>query len=89
MDTHHHDAGHGGDSSAFASWMGALVFLIIGVVLLVALFAWAPWDDDDNSSTVPDTGTEENSDVDIEGDVDVDTDDGSGEGSGDQPQSSP
>jgi hypothetical protein len=65
--------------------MAALVFLIIGVVLLVALFARAPWDDDDSSGTVPDTGTEENSDVNIDGDVDVDTEDGTEEGSGEQP----
>jgi hypothetical protein len=59
-----------------------LVFLVIGIVLLVALFAWAPWDDDDGGSATPDTGTEEGSDINIDGDVDVDGDGGSGE----QPQ---
>ncbi len=76
MDTHHHD-GHA-DASGFAGWMGALVFLIIGVVLFVALFAWAPWDDDNDGSAVPDTGTEEGSDIDINGDIDVGPNSGSG-----------
>jgi hypothetical protein len=58
--------------------MGALVFLIVAAILLIALFAWAPWDDDSSSGT-PDTGTEEGSDVDIDGNIDVD-------GGGDQPQ---
>jgi hypothetical protein len=79
MDTHH-DSGHAADASGFASWMGALVFLIVAAILLIALFAWAPWDDEGGSST-PDTGTEENTDVDIDGNIDVD-------GGGNQPQPS-
>jgi hypothetical protein len=88
MDTHHHDSHVDGGASAYAGWMGALVFLIIGIVLLVALFAWAPWDDDDAGTTTPDTGTEEGSDVNIDGNVDVDTDDGDGSGGEQQPQPS-
>jgi hypothetical protein len=75
MDTHHHDGT--ADASGFAGWMGALVFLIVAAILLIALFAWAPWDDD-NANTTPDTGTEEGSDVDIDGNIDVND--------GDQPQ---
>jgi hypothetical protein len=76
MDTHHHDST--ADASGFAGWMGAAVFLIVAVILLIALFAWAPWDDD-ATTTTPDTGTEEGSDVNIDGEIDVN------DNTGDQP----
>jgi hypothetical protein len=52
------------------------------VALIVALFAWAPWNDDDVGGG-PGTDTEEN--IDIEGDIDV-NDGGNQEP---QPQQSP
>jgi len=66
----HHDA-HGHDSGAeaagAASWFLAMVlFVVLGVAVIVALFAWAPWNDD-NAGTG--TGTEEN--IDIQGDIDI------------------
>ena len=66
----HHDA-HGHDSGAeaagAASWFLAMVlFVVLGVAVIVALFAWASWNDD-NAGTG--TGTEEN--IDIQGDIDI------------------
>lgn len=66
----HHDA-HGHDSGAeaagAASWLVAMVlFVVLAVAVIVALFAWAPWNDDDVGGG---TGTEEN--IDIQGDIDV------------------
>jgi hypothetical protein len=60
-----------------------VVFAVLAVALIVALFVWEPWEDDDagtGGGTVP--GTEEGAgegDVDIEGDIDVEGGDG-GEG---------
>jgi hypothetical protein len=65
MDTHHHDSHAAGEASAVAGWMGALVFLIVAAILLIALFAWAPWDDN-NTNTTPDTGTEEGTDINVD-----------------------
>ena len=87
METHHHD----GDSAGAASWMMAMIVtLVVAAILLIALFAWAPWSDDDTDVT-PGTGTEEG--VDIEGDIDVnegdtDIDSGTDGGSGEEPQPS-
>jgi hypothetical protein len=63
-----------------------IVFIVLAVALLVALFAWAPWDDDDAGTNAPGTEQGADSDVDIEGDIDV-TDEG--DGGSDGGQSSP
>jgi hypothetical protein len=84
MDTHHHNSGADGA----AAWLVAtMVSLFVAVVLLVAFFAWAPWDDD--STVNPGTGTEEgagegDTDVNIDGDIDV-----NGGGGGGDAESSP
>ena len=52
--------------------------LVLVVALIIALFAWAPWDDDNVGGTgdgtrdnVPAEQGEGDTDVDIEGDIDV------------------
>jgi len=82
MTVHHHDSSS--EASGAAAWMMAMVFtVVLAVALIVALFVWAPWDDDSVGGT--DTGTEEQggSDVDIEGDIDVN------DGTGNEPAPSP
>lgn len=83
MDVHHHDTG--AEATGVAAWMMAMFLFIIGIVLLVALLIWSPWNDDDGSGTAPgqesapeqqapagtDTG-ESDTDVDVDGDINVD-----------------
>jgi hypothetical protein len=49
-----------------------VLFAVLMIALLVALFAWQPWDDD---TTGGGTGTEQQQGeggIDIEGDIDID-----------------
>jgi uncharacterized membrane protein len=60
----HHDA-HGHDAGAEAvgamSWLIAMVaFVVLMVFLVVALFAWAPWDDNGVFRSSSGTNTERN-----------------------------
>lgn len=44
MTVHHHDSSS--EASGAAAWMMAMVFtVVLAVALIVALFVWAPWDD--------------------------------------------
>ena len=82
-DVHGHDSG--AEAAGAASWMVAMVlFVVLTVAVIVALFAWAPWNDGD---ATPGTGTEENN-PDIQGDININdnTDPNSG---GNAPQQSP
>ena len=78
-DTHGHDSG--AEAAGAASWLVAMVlFIVLAVAVIVALFAWAPWDDDNvGGGTGTDTG--EN--------IDVNIDEGDQPQGGEQPQQSP
>ena len=65
-DTHGHDSG--AEAAGAASWMIAMVlFVVLTVAVIVALFGWAPWNDGDST---PGTGTEQNN-PDIQGDINI------------------
>lgn len=49
---HHHDEGASAAAGAMTWFIAMILFLVIGVVLVLALLVWAPW----NSGTV-NTGT--------------------------------
>src|SRR5437899_7202269 len=52
MALHHHDAGS--EASGAAAWMMAMVLTaVVAVALIVALFVWAPWDDNTKTNTAP------------------------------------
>lgn len=75
-DTHRHDSG--AEAAVAASWMVAMVlFVVLAVAVIVALFAWAPWNDDDVGG-----GTNPNIDVNVD-------DNTQGGGQEPQPQQSP
>lgn len=75
MHEHHGEHDTGAAAAGAASWLIAMVlFVILAVALIVALFVWAPWDDDGATGTQPGTEQQqgqEGSDIDISGDVDV------------------
>lgn len=86
-----HDSHASAEAAGAASWMVAMVaFLVLAAALVIALFVWAPWDDD-NTSSVPgggnvpgvNEGTDNNSEggVDISGN-DINVDPNGGEQSG-------
>ncbi|MEX1195693.1 MAG: hypothetical protein WD904_08970 [Dehalococcoidia bacterium] len=79
----HHEGHSGSESAAAASWLMAMVlFVVLAFALVVALFVWAPWDDDAVSTpgtndAVP--GEQDNGGgVNIDGEADIDV------GSGDE-----
>lgn len=69
---HHSDAS---EPAAAASWMVAMVlFVVLAIALVVALFAWAPWDDNNvggGGGTTNEQQGEGDSDVNIDGNIDV------------------
>jgi uncharacterized membrane protein len=79
--THEHSHGHADDHAAAsaagaATWMIALVFtMIVAAILVIALFIWVPWDNDNNGSGT--TGGENapaeqaDDDINIDGDIDI------------------
>jgi hypothetical protein len=76
----HHDAhDSGAEAAGAASWLVAMVlFIVLAVAVIVALFAWAPWDDDT-------AGTDSNNPG-----IDVNVDDNTQPGGQEpQPQQSP
>lgn len=77
----HHDSGAGEASGAAAWLMASILFLVVAVVLFIALFAWAPWNDDNAGGGVDQPGSEEN--IDIQGDIDIN------DGGGSPPVTSP
>ena len=81
-----HGHGSGAEAAGAASWLVAMVlFIVLAVAVIVALFVWAPWNDDNVGGGG--TGTEQNN-PDIQGDININdnTDPNSG---GNAPQQSP
>ena len=77
-DTHGHDSG--AEAAGAASWLVAMVlFVVLAVAVIVALFAWAPWDDDN-------AGIGEGNNPGIDVNIDDNT---QGGGQEPQPQQSP
>ncbi len=73
--SHAHDSGHGSaDAAGAASWMVAMVaVLLLGAALVVGLFVWEPWDDDGTpGGNVPGVNEGADDGIDINADVDVD-----------------
>jgi hypothetical protein len=47
-ETHGHDSG--AEAAGAASWLVAMVlFVVLAVAVIIALFAWAPWNDSDTT----------------------------------------
>ena len=76
---HHDTHDSGAEAAGAASWLVAMVlFIVLAVAVIVELFAWAPWDDDN-------VGTDGNNPG-----IDVNIDDNTqGGGQEPQPQQSP
>ena len=52
MHDHHTDSG--AEAAGAASWLIAMVlFVIIAVAVIIALFAWAPWESSGTRNTIP------------------------------------
>lgn len=87
---HDHVDSHGSaEAAGAASWMVAMVaFLVLAFALVVAMFVWAPWDDDDTGGggNVPGENVDDGENIDIEGDIDINGGDAEGGDSGEQPQ---
>jgi hypothetical protein len=82
-DTHGHDSG--AEAAGAASWLVAMVlFIVLAVAVIIALFAWAPWDDD-NVGGGTGTNTEENN-PDIQGDISINDNTDPNSGNNQQPQ---
>lgn len=48
-DTHGYDSG--AEAAGAASWLVAMVlFVVLTVAVIIALFAWAPWNDGDSGT---------------------------------------
>jgi hypothetical protein len=90
MHTHHDEHTGSGEPAAAASWFVAMALtLVLAVALIIALFAWAPWDDDatgpvnegGNAPAEQQQGGDADAEggeggIDIEGDIDVNPDGG-------------
>ncbi len=72
--THHDSAG--GEGFAAASWMMAMLAVIVAVVLAVALLIWMPWDNVNSSGgTTNDTNSGEQAPADNGGGVNIEGND--------------